>query len=141
VNNQPVGNPAPSTKTEAERAVIAAAVKWGDTNMSDRSATRDSELRLSMALIELRQFTKRTATTGKSAPLPPVNAHLIAAAPDLLEVCKQWVKYFDALDDWMEPDDPIVAARRKYHGPRVELTRAAIAKATPPASPAEGAVK
>jgi hypothetical protein len=69
------------------------------------------------------------------------NAHLISAAPELLEVCKQWVKYFDALDDRMEPDDPIVAARRKYHGPRVELTRAAIAKATPPASPAEGAVK
>jgi len=57
------------------------------------------------------------------------NARLVAAAPDLLAVAKDWLDHFDCLTD--DSDSPeIKAMYLRLHGKRVEATRAAIAKAT-----------
>ncbi len=57
------------------------------------------------------------------------NAHLIAAAPDLLAACEEWLEYFRKLDEQTEAGDPLREHRKVYHGKRLERTRAAIAKA------------
>lgn len=50
----------------------------------------------------------------------------------LLAACKAWLAYMDRLDAESEPGDPLAEARRFYHGKRVEMTRAAVAKAEHP---------
>lgn len=51
------------------------------------------------------------------------------AAPDLLAACKAWLRYFDQLEADSEPGDPLAEARLLYHGKRIAMTRAAVAKA------------
>lgn len=53
-----------------------------------------------------------------------------AGRSDLLSACQAWVKYFDDLSRNDEPGDRLAEARNKFHRARVEMTRAAIARAT-----------
>lgn len=66
---------------------------------------------------------------GRSEVEVHANARLFAAAPQLLQACKDWVAYFDNLERNSDPGDTLAKARRMYHGPRVEQTRDAIASA------------
>lgn len=57
------------------------------------------------------------------------HARLISAAPELLEACKAWQKYFNQLIDDMESGDDLRAVTLQYHAKRIEATNAAISKA------------
>lgn len=48
---------------------------------------------------------------------------------DLLAACQSWVDYFEQLDRECGPDDPIRLGRQRFHGKRIEATKAALSKA------------
>lgn len=57
---------------------------------------------------------------------------------ELRAALKQWVDYFDLLDDRSIPGDPLAEARRKHHAKRMEVSRKALARSAPHNAKATG---
>ena len=70
-------------------------------------------------------LSKRKAAAARDL----ANARLVAAAPALLEACKEWAAFASTLERSTEPGDPIAEVRNRVHGARIAKTRAAIRKA------------
>lgn len=100
-------------------------------------ATRDVEAQGEYFMRHLEAMTaeKLHSKSDIAAELAQRDILLSAVASALNE----WVDYFDKLDQHAEPGDRLALARKQFHGPRLERSRAALASmASPPLEHAKG---